>query len=86
MLSLDTFSTVTLYGPPKSGKSAIIQYLIDKFREVSKANTKVWKIFPGAFSHDMFRKIIDAVQTKHSWVHLDGVIAVYYRELVHKVL
>ena len=28
----------------------------------------------------MFRKIIDAVQTKHSWVHLDGVIKPYIIE------
>ena len=80
MLSLDAFSTVTLYGPPKSGKSAIIQYLMDKFREVTKTNPKVLRIFPGAFSYDMFRKIINAVQNTHCWVHLDGAIKPYIIE------
>ena len=65
MLSLDAFSTVTLYGPPKSGKSAIIQYLMDKFREVTKTNPKVLRIFSGAFSYDMFRKIIHMQCKKH---------------------
>ena len=80
MLSLDTFSAVTVCGPSRSGKSTIIQFLIDKFQEATKTKPKVWKIFPGAYSPDMFRKINNAVQTTNCWVILDGAIKPYIIE------